>query len=185
MSSRDAHDGARSPRARLVRLEDSSDYRLADGEPDVRGWPVVTDDGARVATVSDVLIDRARGEIGGLLVHAKREGRDIALSLDDVEVDDDAHAIRVRRFDAGAPASEVEPGAAHIDGRGVTVERTADGEEVVRVPIVEERLVVERRPVVKEVLLIRKRQVAEPRVVEGDVRKERFHIDDRRERDKR
>ena len=63
----------------------------------------------------------------------------------------------------------------------MTVERTADGGEVVRVPIVEEELVVERRPVVKEVLVIRKRAVRDERVVEADLRREQLHVDRRPE----
>jgi hypothetical protein len=62
-------------------------------------------------------------------------------------------------------------------GTEVTVERTADGDEIIRVPIVEEELVVERRPVVKDVVVIHKRRVQEERVVEADLRRERVHID--------
>jgi hypothetical protein len=60
---------------------------------------------------------------------------------------------------------------------GVTVERTTDGDEIVRVPIVEEELVIERRPVVKEVVVIRKRAIQEDRVVAADLRRERVDVD--------
>jgi hypothetical protein len=60
---------------------------------------------------------------------------------------------------------------------GVSVERTADGVEIVRVPIVEEELVIERRPVVKEVVVIRKRAIQEDRVVAADLRRERVDVD--------
>ena len=66
------------------------------------------------------------------------------------------------------------PAAGHL---GVTVERTADGEEIIRVPIVREELVVERRPVVKEVLVIRKRAAHDDRVIEADLRRERVDVD--------
>jgi uncharacterized protein (TIGR02271 family) len=81
----------------------------------------------------------------------------------------------VRELDQ--PGEQATPRAAAGDANtAVTVERGANGEEVVKVPIVEERLVVERRPVVKEVLLIRKRAVEDTRTIEADLRKERAEV---------
>jgi hypothetical protein len=77
---------------------------------------------------------------------------------------------------ATTAAGAVDLAAGHP---GVTVERTASGEEIVRIPIVEEELVIERRPVVKEMLVIRKRVVQEERVVEADLRRERIEVDRR------
>ena len=50
----------------------------------------------------------------------------------------------------------------------------------IRVPIVEEEVVVEKRPVVKEELVISKEQVHETRPVDVEVRKEQFDIKDDR-----
>jgi photosynthetic reaction center H subunit len=57
--------------------------------------------------------------------------------------------------------------------------RAADvqGDEI-RIPIMAEELVVEKRLVTKEVLVIRKRRVAEERTVEADLRRERVEVDD-------
>jgi uncharacterized protein (TIGR02271 family) len=50
-------------------------------------------------------------------------------------------------------------------------------EDEIRVPLMEEELVVEKRPVVKEELVVGKRVVAERDTVETDLRREEFDID--------
>ena len=55
-------------------------------------------------------------------------------------------------------------------------------DDEVRIPVVEEEVVVEKRPVVKEEIRLRKAVVEEEEVVEADVRKEEVDIDDRTER---
>ena len=50
-----------------------------------------------------------------------------------------------------------------------------DGE--IRVPIIEEELVIEKRPVVKEELVIRTHTVTEERTIHADVRKERVDVE--------
>ena len=69
-----------------------------------------------------------------------------------------------------------------IERRPVEADARADatiGESgEIRVPLTEEEVVVEKRPVVKEELVIGKRVVEERDVVETDVRRERFDIDD-------
>ena len=55
-------------------------------------------------------------------------------------------------------------------------------DDEVRIPVVEEEVVVEKRPVVKEEIRLRKDVVEEEEIVEADVRKEEVDIDDRTER---
>lgn len=38
-------------------------YRIADGDPDVRGWEVVGGDGRRIGSVNDLLVDTAEGKV--------------------------------------------------------------------------------------------------------------------------
>ena len=42
---------------RLARLGEMSGYKVADGDPDPRGWDVVTHDGQRVGRVDDLIVD--------------------------------------------------------------------------------------------------------------------------------
>jgi sporulation protein YlmC with PRC-barrel domain len=48
---------------RLVPLKELDGYRLADGEPDIRGWPVQTLSGRKIGEVDDVLVDEVTGEV--------------------------------------------------------------------------------------------------------------------------
>ena len=50
-----------------------------------------------------------------------------------------------------------------------------EGDEI-RIPVVEEEVVVEKRPVVREELVVRKHQVQEEQVVEADLRRERAEV---------
>ena len=56
------------------------------------------------------------------------------------------------------------------------------GDDEIRVPVIEEEIVIEKRPVVKEEIRLRKEIVEEEEVVEEDVRKEEVDIDDQTER---
>jgi len=47
----------------------------------------------------------------------------------------------------------------------------------IRIPVVEEQIVVEKRPIVKEEIVIRTNQVTETQRIEADVRKERVDVD--------
>jgi sporulation protein YlmC with PRC-barrel domain len=44
---------------RIIPLRDARDFRLAKGDPDLRGWNVFGSDGERIGTVSDMLVDPA------------------------------------------------------------------------------------------------------------------------------
>jgi uncharacterized protein (TIGR02271 family) len=68
-----------------------------------------------------------------------------------------------------------------VERRPVEAGARADasiGEDEVRIPLMEEEVVVEKRPVVKEELVVGKRVVEERDVVETEVRREEFDIDD-------
>lgn len=81
------------------------------------------------------------------------------------------------------PASE-SPGDAGGTSGGTSGGAPGAGseEEEIRIPVVEEEVVVEKRPVVKEEIRIRKNVVEEEAVVEEDVRKEEIEVDDETKR---
>jgi uncharacterized protein (TIGR02271 family) len=54
------------------------------------------------------------------------------------------------------------------------------GDDEIRVPIMAEEAVVEKRPVVKEEIVIKKRPVQDTKQVEADVRREKVDVDRRR-----
>jgi photosynthetic reaction center H subunit len=43
--------------SRLVHLDDVSEFKVADGDPDIRGWDVRTADGRKIGTVEDLIVD--------------------------------------------------------------------------------------------------------------------------------
>lgn len=51
------------------------------------------------------------------------------------------------------------------------------GEGEIRIPVVEERIVVEKRPVVVEEIVVRTHQVTEEQIVEADLKKERVEVE--------
>ena len=71
-----------------------------------------------------------------------------------------------------------------VEGRETASEADI-GDDEVRVPVIEEEIVVEKRPVVKEELRIRKDVVEDEEIVEEDVRKEEIEIEDETERGRR
>jgi len=94
----------------------------------------------------------------------------------------EADSVRLRKR-ARVPENrqEVRAEPAPVEeGTGAPEPGIVDDE--IRVPVIEEEVVVERRPVVKEMLRIRKKVVEDEEVIEEDIRKEEIDIDDRTER---
>lgn len=85
--------------------------------------------------------------------------------------------VETEHVRAAVPTTREE---VRVERRPVTGERSAapaiESDEI-RVPVVEEEVVVEKRPVVKEELVVKVKPVTEEKVVEADVRKERVGVD--------
>jgi uncharacterized protein (TIGR02271 family) len=61
---------------------------------------------------------------------------------------------------------------------GTRADEHALGTDEIRVPLMREEAVVEKRPVVKEEIVIGKKVVEEQQTVEAEVRREEFDIND-------
>jgi uncharacterized protein (TIGR02271 family) len=57
---------------RIVPLDELDDFKVAEGDPDVRGWDVVASDGTKVGEVEELLVDTAAMKVRYLAVD--REG---------------------------------------------------------------------------------------------------------------
>jgi uncharacterized protein (TIGR02271 family) len=242
----------------LVPLDKLSDFKVADGYTDIRGFDAYTDDGREVGEVDQLLVDPAAQRVAAITIDVDRDlldaGRDprVQVPIEHVEINTSNQRITIEgagvgylglagasRHDAAAPSitgaagtiardqdnraagatrtsvddeerivlageeldlrkQRVDAGAVEIDKRvetehvresvpvmreEVTIERRPvtdatntearfDGNEI-RIPIVEEEVVVEKRAVVKEELIIHKNQVQDERVVEAELRRER------------
>jgi sporulation protein YlmC with PRC-barrel domain len=118
-------DDATAPLGMLAHLSDLHDFRLAEGEPDIRGWDVVLPDGRRAGKVEDLIVDtddlsvrylevRVRGEILGT-----DEDTYVLVPVSAARLDDDDDRVVVDRlpgtglaaaprFARGVPTDEQE-----------------------------------------------------------------------------
>jgi uncharacterized protein (TIGR02271 family) len=64
---------------RLARLDELDDYKVADGDPDVRGWDVQAADGRKVGKVDSLIVDAAAMQVRYLDVKLDKK----ALNLDE------------------------------------------------------------------------------------------------------
>lgn len=225
-------------------LSDISNYTIEDGDPDPRGYTVVSGDGTDIGRVEDLIVDTSEMKVRYLVVELNDASiasadRSILLPAEQADVRTDRNQVVAASYTGtgsaqsytrtGASAGtgdvagrttghdrtltrseeelhvgkrQVERGEArvskHVETEHVSQPVTRRHEEVVierrpveagarahanisddeiRVPLMEEEVVVEKRPVVKEELVIGKRVVEERDTVEADVRREEFEID--------
>ena len=60
---------------RLTGLKELDDYKVTEGEPDIRGWSVYTATGRELGDVDDLLVDTDLGEVVMLDIDLKRNDR--------------------------------------------------------------------------------------------------------------
>lgn len=96
--------------ARFTRLEDVSDLEVADDNPDVRSWAVVSSDGITVGSVEHLIVDRSAMkvrylEVGldeaalGLTAH-----RDVLIPLTQVDLNEQDESVRLSGVSSAAIA---------------------------------------------------------------------------------
>jgi sporulation protein YlmC with PRC-barrel domain len=119
MADRHAHRGLRDEAGvgpnpndarRLIPLRELDDYRVAEGEPDIRGWNVYTATGRELGDIEDLLVDTDMGEVVMVDIDLKRDDRHtlapikaawidrpnrrVVLNTSMFDVDDDIPALR-------------------------------------------------------------------------------------------
>ncbi len=60
---------------KLFRLNDLSDYEIADNQPDIRGWKLIGSDGVRFGKVRDLLIEKEFEKVRYVDVELENEFR--------------------------------------------------------------------------------------------------------------
>ncbi len=160
--------------SRLHRLSESHHYRIASGEPDIRGWEVRTLAGNHLGEVEDLLIDPHRGEVVMLDVDLDNSSERINVPIRGVQLDRSRRCVIVdsgdirnaqetvthkrvhdddRAHDVRDTTARVDEDASARDIRyGATRENNPDGDVV-------EETVIERRPIVEEEVVVRRRVV--------------------------
>ena len=157
--------------SRLVSIDELDGFRIAAGEPDIRGWDVCTISGREIGEVDDLLVDARRGEVVMLDVdindsdrHAEIPIRAVQLDranrrvlVDSADVDgyeisgrrallSDADRDQLRDEYQDVRNRDVRYNARAVDAADNTVQET----------------VLEQRPVVMEEVVIRRRVVNQP-----------------------
>lgn len=139
---------------RLHRLSESQHYRIAGGEPDIRGWEVRTLTGSHLGEVEDLLIDPHRGEVVMLDVDLNDSDDRIRMPIRNVQLDRSRHCVIVDTGEISAARESSiardEPVRERDVRYGQMRESSADPDDVV------EETVVERRPIVEEVVVRRR-----------------------------
>jgi sporulation protein YlmC with PRC-barrel domain len=94
---------------RLVRLSELGSYKVAEGEPDIRGWEVRTISGRQLGEVAELLVDPDAGEVVMLDVDVRNSGRHSFAPVRAAMIDQTA---RVVRLDTGDLQDEELPSLA-------------------------------------------------------------------------
>lgn len=90
---------------RLVRLGELRSYRVADGEPDIRGWEVRTISGRQLGEVTELLVDTDAGEVVMLDIDVRNGDRHSFAPVRAAMID---RMARVVRLDTGDLQEEEE-----------------------------------------------------------------------------
>jgi sporulation protein YlmC with PRC-barrel domain len=154
-------------RRRLVSLDDLDGYKISDGEPDIRGWDVMTVSGRELGNVEDLLVDPERGEVVMVEVEMSGAGVHAEVPIRAVQLDRKRKVVMVdsgdldtrndtRARDRMDPADRDSIRGDYADTRR-DVRYAADD---VTEPAGEDEVVVESRPMVEEVV-VRRRPVDE------------------------
>src|SRR5690606_5003002 len=96
---------------RLYPIDELKDYRIASGEPDIRGWEVRTPNGREVGEVEDLLVDPARGEVVMLEVDLDNSGRHVNVPLRGVQRGREDRDVIVAGAELGSDEDVRETGA--------------------------------------------------------------------------
>ena len=95
------HNRRGTENGRLARLHEFDDYRVAEGEPDVRGWTVKMPDDRDVGRVQNLIVDLDALEVSYLEVALDRESlrlaqpRNVLVPIGLVWLDDDREIVRL------------------------------------------------------------------------------------------
>lgn len=93
------HTDAPGARPQLMHLDDMDDYKVADGEPDVRGWTVKTVDGRSAGKVEGLVVDTQALRVEYLDVELDRkklnlnEDRHVLVPISTARLDDDSDDV--------------------------------------------------------------------------------------------
>jgi uncharacterized protein (TIGR02271 family) len=93
-------------RDRIIPLDELDDFKVADGDPDVRGWDVLSSDGRKIGAVDNLLVDTAAMKVRYLdvdidndLLEGKTD-RHILIPIGHARLDEDDDRVLVDGLDS-------------------------------------------------------------------------------------
>lgn len=86
------------PMDRVVPLNSLDGWKVADGDPDIRGWEVVSSDGTRVGKVDELLVDTTANKVRYVDVDMTDDNRHITLPVGYARLDRDDNRVMVDRL---------------------------------------------------------------------------------------
>ena len=89
---------ASEPMDRVVPLNQLSGYKVADGEPDIRGWDVVAGDGRRLGKVDDLLVDTQANKVRYVDVDVDGDDRHVTVPIGYARLEENRHQVLVDRL---------------------------------------------------------------------------------------
>ncbi|MEO5510327.1 MAG: PRC-barrel domain-containing protein [Longimicrobiales bacterium] len=98
--------GPEPRRSGLHKMSGLKGFRVAKGEPDIRGWEVRTLNGRDVGEVDDLLVDPESGEVVFMEVAMNNSDRRIELALRHAQLDRDKKHVIVDSADVDVHGSE-------------------------------------------------------------------------------
>jgi uncharacterized protein (TIGR02271 family) len=88
---------ANEPMDRVVPMNQLSGYKVADGEPDIRGWDVMASDGRRLGRVDDLLVDTQANKVRYVDVEGGPQGH-VTIPIGYARLERDRHQVLVDRL---------------------------------------------------------------------------------------
>jgi uncharacterized protein (TIGR02271 family) len=89
---------ASEPMDRVVPLNQLPGYKVADGEPDIRGWDVVASDGHRLGKVEELLVDTQANKVRYVEVDVDGDDRHVTVPIGYARLEESRHQVLVDRM---------------------------------------------------------------------------------------
>lgn len=108
-------DTNREHRERVAHLSDLDDFEVADHDPDVRGWDVISADGQKIGEVEDLIVDTGAMKVRYLDVEiekdfrADNDNRRILIPVGQARLHDDEDHVHV----SSLPSTDVRTFPSH------------------------------------------------------------------------
>jgi hypothetical protein len=118
--------------SRLHRLSESHHYRIASGEPDIRGWEVRTLSGGHLGEVEDLLIDPHRGEVVMLDVDLDNSRERVNVPIKGVQLDRGRRCVIVDSGEIRDLQQSVTHESVHTDERAHDIRDRGESDRIDR-----------------------------------------------------